>query len=34
MTETTAHKIEDKTGVRPTWGGTQDAPEHERAGHS
>lgn len=25
--------IEEKTGVRPTWGGPQLAPEHERSGH-
>lgn len=24
--------IEEKTGVRPTWGGPQSAPEHERSG--
>jgi hypothetical protein len=24
--------IEQETGVRPTWGGEQGAPEHERAG--
>jgi len=26
--------IEEKTGVRPTWGGPEPAPEHERAGHT
>lgn len=26
--------IEDKTGVRPTWGGPIKAPEHERAGEA
>ena len=24
--------IEEQTGIRPTWGGPQAAPEHERAG--
>ena len=26
--------IEEKAGVRPTWGGPHSAPEHERAGSS
>jgi len=26
--------IEEKTGVRPTWGSPETAPEHERAGRS
>ena len=26
--------VEDQTGIRPTWGGPESAPEHERAGHS
>jgi hypothetical protein len=25
--------IEEATGIRPTWGGPQSAPDHERAGH-
>jgi hypothetical protein len=25
--------IEEKTGIRPTWGGPQRAPENERAGN-
>jgi hypothetical protein len=25
--------IEASTGIRPTWGGPQSAPDHERAGH-
>ena len=24
--------FEEKIGVRPTWGGTEQAPEHERSG--
>jgi hypothetical protein len=24
--------IEEHTGIRPTWGGPQSAPEHERSG--
>jgi hypothetical protein len=24
--------IEEQTGTRPTWGGPQSAPEHERSG--
>jgi hypothetical protein len=34
MRDILADILEDKTGVRPTWGGPQGAPEHERAGHS
>jgi len=26
--------IEKETGIRPTWGGPEPAPEHERAGHA
>ena len=33
MRDLVADIIEDETGVRPTWGGVQPAPEHERAGH-
>lgn len=25
--------IEAEIGIRPTWGGPQSAPEHERSGH-
>lgn len=34
MRDIVADIIEDKTGVRPTWGGLQGAPEHERSGNS
>lgn len=33
MREVVADIIESVVGVRPTWGGEQAAPEHERAGH-
>jgi hypothetical protein len=26
--------IEEKTGIRPEWGGEKSAPEHERAGNA
>lgn len=32
MREIVSDIIEDKTGVRPIWGGPTTAPEHERAG--
>jgi len=34
MREAVADIIEEKVGMRPTWGGEKPAPEHERAGHS
>lgn len=34
MRDIVADIIEEKTGVRPTWGGPEGAPEHERAGHA
>lgn len=33
MREVVADTIEETVGVRPTWGGEEAAPEHERAGH-
>lgn len=33
MRDVVADIIEAHTGHRPTWGGPQQAPEHERAGH-
>lgn len=33
MRDAVADFIEDKTGAKPTWGGEERAPEHERAGH-
>lgn len=33
MRDIVADIIEEKTGLRPTWGGPQTAPDHERAGH-
>jgi hypothetical protein len=33
MRDVVADIIEAHTGHRPTWGGPQKAPEHERAGH-
>lgn len=33
MQAAVADIIEEKIGVRPTWGGEKAAPEHERAGH-
>ena len=32
MREAVADMVEHVTGTRPTWGGPQPAPEHERAG--
>lgn len=32
MRDVVSDLIEDATGIRPTWGGPQTAPEHERAG--
>jgi len=34
MRSVVADIIEDKMGVRPTWGGPQTAPEHERSGRA
>lgn len=34
MREAVADLIEEKVGVRPTWGGPENAPEHERAGQA
>jgi len=34
MRDVVADIIEERVGTRPTWGGAQEAPEHERAGHS
>lgn len=33
MRDIVADIIEESTGHRPTWGGPQTAPEHERSGH-
>lgn len=33
MRDIVADIIETHTGFRPTWGGPQTAPEHERSGH-
>jgi PRTRC genetic system protein C len=33
MREVVSDTIEDTVGTRPTWGGPQKAPEHERSGH-
>lgn len=33
MRDIVADIIEEHTGYRPTWGGPQTAPEHERAGN-
>ncbi len=33
MRELVGDIIFDATGIRPTWGGPQTAPEHERSGH-
>lgn len=33
MREAVADIVEAKIGVRPDWGGEEDAPEHERAGN-
>ena len=32
MRDVVSDIIEESTGIRPTWGGPQTAPEHERAG--
>lgn len=32
MRDIVADIIEENTGYRPTWGGPQTAPEHERSG--
>lgn len=32
MRDIVSDLIEEKTGIRPTWGGPQTAPEHERSG--
>jgi hypothetical protein len=32
MRELVADILEEKTGQRPTWGGPEAAPEHERSG--
>jgi hypothetical protein len=34
MRDVVADLIEDKVGVRPTWGEPETAPEHEWSGHS
>lgn len=34
MRDIVADAIEEKTGVRPTWGGLEAAPEIERAGRA
>lgn len=34
MRDIVADIIEEETGIRPTWGGPEDAPEHERAGNA
>lgn len=34
MRDVVSDLIEEKTGVRPTWGGEKPAPEHERAGNA
>lgn len=33
MREIVSDIVEEKAGVRPTWGGVHAAPEHERAGN-
>lgn len=33
MRDIVADIIEENTGYRPTWGGPQTAPQHERAGN-
>jgi hypothetical protein len=33
MRDIVSEIIEAQTGIRPTWGGPQTAPEHERPGH-
>jgi hypothetical protein len=32
MRDIVSDVIEEKTGIRPTWGGPERAPEHERSG--
>ena len=32
MRDVVSDIIENKTGIRPQWGGEKSAPEHERAG--
>lgn len=32
MRDVVSDIIEETTGIRPTWGGPQTAPEHERSG--
>ena len=32
MRDIVSDLIEENTGIRPTWGGPETAPEHERAG--
>lgn len=32
MRDIVSDLIEEKTGIRPKWGGPQTAPEHERSG--
>lgn len=34
MRDVVADIIEERVGVRPTWGGERKAPEHERAGRA
>lgn len=34
MRELVDDVIADKAGMRPSWGGPETAPAHERAGHS
>jgi len=34
MSEAIADILEDATGQRPSWGGLERAPEHERAGRA
>ena len=32
MRDVVSDLIEEQTGIRPTWGGPERAPEHERSG--
>jgi len=34
MRDIVADILEEATGTRPTWGGEESAPEHERAGNA
>ena len=34
MRDIVSEIIEDKTGIKPEWGGETTAPEHERAGNA